>query len=302
MTIKINKIAELTGHKAAIYALDSGRHEQLIFSGSVDKDIAQWNLETCQFDKLVARVAAPIYSICHIPEKQWVLAGTSNGTVHIVDLETNREIEPLITHTSQIFCIKYSLKTNCIYTLGGDGYMAVYSLDSLTLIKWSKLSDEILRHLDFNYETLEIATTSGDGNVHIFDLNTLVKKKRFLAHQAAANVARFSPDGKLLFTGGRDGHLNVWDVDGYELIKSIPAHEWAIYDTAFSPDARLIATASRDKSLKIWDSKSFELLEIINKESFDGHQFSVNKLIWSTDYLISASDDRTIMIWDIKVS
>jgi WD repeat-containing protein 61 len=86
------------------------------------------------------------------------------------------------------------------------------------------------------------------------------------------------------------------------IIKSIPAHEWAIYDIAYSPNSKLFATASRDKTIKIWDSKTFELLKVINKEKDRGHLNSVNKLIWSTynNYLISAGDDRAIIIWEIN--
>ncbi len=172
----------------------------------------------------------------------------------------------------------------------------------MTLSKIVKLCDEKVRNIDFNYQTSEIAVASGDGNIRIFDLKTLLEKKVFVGHQLSSNVVRFSPDGKLLLTGGRDAHLNIWQVENYELIKSIPAHEWAIYDIAYSPDSNLFATASRDKTLKIWDSKTFQLLKVINKEGYDGHQFSVNKLLWSTfyNYLISAGDDRDIIIWEVN--
>ncbi|MGZ0017666.1 WD40 repeat domain-containing protein [Yeosuana sp. AK3] len=42
----------------------------------------------------------------------------------------------------------------------------------------------------------------------------------------------------------------------------------------------------------------------IDKEKHDGHLYSVNKLIWSTynNYLISAGDDRTIIIWEININ
>ena len=124
----------------------------------------------------------------------------------------------------------------------------------------------------------------------------------FSAHQFSANVATYSPDGTLLLSGGRDAHLNIWDAKSYTLIKSIPAHNFAIYDIVFSPDAKLFATASRDKTIKIWDAETFELLVRIDKEKWDGHLNSVNKLLWSSynNYLISTGDDRSIMVWDVK--
>ncbi|MGO3181984.1 MAG: WD40 repeat domain-containing protein [Aequorivita sp.] len=302
MKLEVKQIAKLTGHRSSIYTLDKGTEEHIILSGSGDKTIAQWNLETFQPKKIVAGFPAVLYSICLIPEKQLLLGGTANGKVHILDLEKNEEVTALSDHTSEVFDIKYSIETNCIYTAGGDGNFAVYSLDTFALIKIENLCDEKVRSLDFYYATSEIAIASGDGNIRIFDLKTLQEKKVFVGHQLSSNVVRFSPNGKLLLSGGRDAQLNVWKVGDYELIKSIPAHEWAIYDIAYSPNSNLFATASRDKTLKIWDSKTFKLLEVIDKEGYDGHQFSVNKLIWSTynDYLISAGDDRDIIIWEIN--
>jgi WD40 repeat protein len=166
-----------------------------------------------------------------------------------------------------------------------------------------KLSQEKVRSIDFNYATSEIAVALGDCNILVLDLHTLDHKKDFIAHQLASNVVRYSPDGKLLLTGGRDAHLNIWQVGTYELVKSIPAHNWALYDIEFSPDAALFATASRDKTVKIWDATTFQLLQRITKENFDAHTHSVNKLIWSAynNYLVSAGDDRMVMVREVNV-
>ena len=135
MKIEVIKIAELKGHNGAIYAIDKGLTEQFIFSGSGDKLIAEWNLKTYESEKIVASFPSVPYSICHISEKQFLLAGSSTGVVHVFDLEKNQEIESLKNHTSEVFNIKYSMATNCLYTAGGDGNLIIYSLDTLSLIK-----------------------------------------------------------------------------------------------------------------------------------------------------------------------
>lgn len=301
MQIEVKKIATLTGHTGSVYALDKGVSESLIFSGSSDKFITQWNLETMQSEKLVANFPSAIYTICHIPEKKLLLVGTSAGSIYILDLEKKEEIKILQYHTAPVFDIKYSAITNCFYTAGGDGNFAVCSIDTLSLIKIKKLCADKVRSVTFNYNACEIAVASGDCNVRIFDLYTVEEKKTVLAHQLSANILRYSPDKKLILTGGRDACLNIWDAKNYTLIKSIPAHNYAIYDIAYSPDKTLFATASRDKTVKIWDAQTFELLVRINKENYDGHVNSVNKVFWSTykNYLISTGDDKTIMVWDI---
>ena len=242
-----------------------------------------------------------------------MLVGTSAGSIHVLDLEKKTELKILQHHTSSIFDLKYSAQTNCFYSAGVDGNFAICSLETLSLIKIKKLCEDKVRSIAFNYHTNlptaclpdrqgqagEIAIASGDCNIRIFDLTTLEEKKIFVAHTLSANIICYSPDGAIVLTGGRDAYLNIWDAKSYTLIKSIPAHNYAIYDIVFSPDAKLFATASRDKTVKIWDAENFEMLVRINKENFEGHVNSVNKLLWSGDYLVSTGDDRAVMVWEV---
>jgi WD40 repeat protein len=306
-SIDVKHIAILTGHSGCVYAMDKGFSEKTIFTGGSDRYIALWNIETLQAEKFSAALPAAIYAICHIPEKNILLAGTTTGAIHILDLDKKEEIKILQHHRGPVFDIQYSLKTNCFYTVGGDGNFAVCSLDTLSLLKMKNLSYDKARSIAFNDATSEIAVALGDSNVLIFDLLTWEYKNDFVAHQlgkkiVGANIVRYSPDGKFLLTGGRDAHLNIWSVENYELIKSIPAHNWAIYDIVFSPDTTLFATASRDKTVKIWHAKTYQILKRITKLNFEAHTHSVNKLIWSTyrNYLVSVGDDKMVMIREVN--
>src|SRR3972149_1719105 len=135
MKLNIKKITTLTGHSGSIYALDKGISEHTFFSGSTDKFIALWNLQTLSPEKFAASFPDAIYSICHIPEKKLLLAGTAAGSIHILDLEKKEEIKILQHHTAPIFDIKYSVITNCFYTVGSDGNFAICSMDNLAMIK-----------------------------------------------------------------------------------------------------------------------------------------------------------------------
>jgi len=56
-----------------------------------------------------------------------------------------------------------------------------------------------------------------------------------------------------------------------------------------------------DKSIKIWGAGDFKLYKTISREKgFSSHQLSVNKVVWNGDQLISVSDDKRVMIWEIS--
>ena len=89
------------------------------------------------------------------------------------------------------------------------------------------------------------------------------------------------------------------------LEQRIPAHNFTINSIALNPKPsfNMIATASRDKSIKIWDAKSLELYKVINSQKQYAHQRSVNNILWLDDYyLISASDDKSLILWHLEIN
>jgi WD repeat-containing protein 61 len=296
-------LSSLPGHQGAVYALENGSESGTLFSAGADKVITAWNLRTRQNLPFLARLPDPVYSLCFVREHNLLLAGTSTGNIHIIDLDKKKEIKILKNHAGQVFDIRYALKQKSFYSLGGDGTFAWCDMDLLSVKKVLKLSDSKLRQMDLNSSETEMAIASGDGDILILDAFTAELKARFKAHTLSANTVKYHPSGKILLSGGKDAHLNIWDLENGNIrLHSIPAHNFSIYSICFSPDNRLFATASRDKTLKIWDAASFEFLLRISKEMHNGHVNSVNTLYWSADpaCLVSAGDDRSLILWTVK--
>jgi WD40 repeat protein len=57
-----------------------------------------------------------------------------------------------------------------------------------------------------------------------------------------------------------------------------------------------------DKTIKVWDLESRNLMAIADAQKNVGHTKSVNRLAISKfeDYIVSASDDKNLMVWKIK--
>lgn len=299
---EIKKITQLTGHTGAIYALENSLHENKFFSGSGDGVVAEWDLLHPDTGQMLAKIPEIIYSLKIIWEKKILLVGQSTGGIHVIDLITRKETRLLQYHTAAVFDLTFSDVHQFLFSAGGDGTFSISRLEDFSLMKTIKLAAEKLKSFAIHSSQNEIAIGCGDGSVCVFELPSLEIKKRWMAHQQkfSVNTVQYSPDGNILFSGSRDAHLNVFDVkNNYALIKSIPAHNYAIYSIVFSPDKKYFATASRDKTVKIWDAKTLDVLKRLDKEKSDGHLNSANTLLWKNDFLISAGDDRSIIVWEV---
>lgn len=302
MAIKANRNNTFTGHSGAIYALENSLEENKFFSGSGDHVIAEWDVANPASGKMLANIPEIIYTLKLIPEEKILLIGQAAGGIHVLDLASGEELRLLQYHKAAVFDIGFSKKNNLLFSAGGDGTFSISRLNDFSLIKTIKLADEKIRSIAVHPDETELAVGCGEGSICIFDLPSLEIKKRWMAHTQnfSVNAVVYFPDGNYLLSGSRDAHLNIFDVkNNNSLLNSLPAHNYAIYSIVFSPDSTYFATASRDKTIKVWNAEKMEFLIRLDKENYNGHNHSVNKLLWKKNCLLSASDDRVVIGWQI---
>ena len=300
-SLAIEKAFTFTGHEGSVYTLEKSGEPGVFFSGSSDRIVSQWSLDGTVPPKGIVNVGAIIYSLRFVREMNLLLIGTSAGNLHVIDLTAGKEIRNIEHHRQGIFDIQYDHTNNRIYTACADGTIALWRLDDISLIRSITLCKEKVRAIAVHPSSGEIAVACGDGTIHILDAITGNERTSFTAHSLSANAVIYDTAGERLLSGGRDAHLNAWDTESYDRIQSIPAHNYAIYAFAFSPDQKVLASASRDKTVKLWQADSLDIIQRIDRETYDGHRNSVNKVLWldHPSGLISTGDDRAIMAWKI---
>ena len=295
---EIKKIFTFSGHNAGIYALCTGINDECIISGSADKYVAQWNLKKGTQENFSAKLPSAVYSLLPMYHQNQLWIGTGNGQIHIIDTIKKEEIRVLKCHHLAVFDIKFAEKLNLVFSSGGDGILNVYDAENIRHINSIKISDKKLRSILINEN--EILVGDANGKTTVININNLEIKYNFNSHKNATNCFAVLNNKKLL-SGGRDAHLNLWDLEkDFQQLKSIPAHNFAIYKILYLEEKNIIVTASRDKTIKLW-TEDLSIILRADKAHFQGHTHSVNTLLWNNKLqtLISASDDRTLMSWQI---
>lgn len=296
--LNIHRHAVLTGHNASIFALSPTQDPRYILSGAGDGWVVRWDLDEPELGKLIAKVDTQIFSLQHLPDLDQVVVGNMNGGVHWVDLAQPERTKNIAHHRKGVY--RVLRVADQVFTAGGDGILTRWDVHEGRTLESIQLSHQSLRGLAYCPARQELAVGASDRNIYLLDVHSFqVKASIKAAHSHSVFSVQFSPDGKYLLSGGRDAMLKVWDADGLHNLSAQAAHWFTINDIVFQPDGALFATASRDKTIKIWDAQTFQLHKVLDTIRDRCHVNSVNSLLWTThqNQLISASDDRSLMVW-----
>lgn len=297
--VNIQKIAQLTGHSGSIYSLCPEFGESIIYSAGGDGIIAKWNIENFTSEGAMAKVNAITYSMLRIPESPYLLVGQNLGEVHVIDIESHKEVKLLQISAKGVFDLKYFPEFNLIFACTEDGIIASIDTATLKVTNHKKISSGKIRKINTSAIGKNIILSCSDGYIREIDPFSLQSIQENKLSDWGVNCALFNPFNQMYVCGSRDARIRILDTS-FQVIREIPAHNYAIYDIILLDDKKLFASASRDKTIKIWN-EDFDFLLRLNKENFDGHTHSVNCISWlnSPNILVSAGDDRKIIVWKI---
>ncbi|WP_295791379.1 WD40 repeat domain-containing protein [Mucilaginibacter sp.] len=297
----VEKTAELTGHGNPIFTLELSQKPGILFTGGNDKGLVEWSLKDNSFIKVMFQVAASIYAVHGPVELPLLFTGLRNGDVLVFDF-MKQQLQPALKHHQKpIFDIKSVNKKMELLVASEDGTVSVWSMETFELLHTIKVSKDTIRCIAVSPDEKQVAFGCRNNQIQIYDLEDYSLLKTLNGHTMAVFSLQYAPDGSYLLSGGRDAQVKVWDTVSYNLLHNIPAHLFAVNSIAFHREQPYFATGSMDKSIKIWGADDFKLYKNISREKgYAGHQLSINKLAWNGNQLLSVSDDKKVIVWEVN--
>lgn len=285
-----SKLKSYSGHRGAVYGLCEGPDDQF-FSCGGDGYLVMWSTKEHDTDgQLIARTEKPLFCCAFSPKLNKAACGGMDGILYLIDLQNQSISLASKLHGSAIYSIGFY--GNVILSAGSDGMLCIMDVRDTNRVKKIKLGSQNLRCL-FEMDAL-IYVGSSDGCIYTIDPATWETSSQFQAH--SNSVFSIIADENQLYSGGRDALLKIWQKKVHQKDPlEIKAHMGTVNSLCFYHD--WLVSAGRDKQLRIWqrDGKLAESKTPIT----GGHFHSINKAIWhrKSDVLISASDDKSIIVW-----
>ncbi len=180
-----------------------------------------------------------------------------------------------------------------------------YAAGNLLNLLWPVGID--LRQLDFSQLAIWQADLQGASLPAVNFRQSDFKQCTFTDTFGAVTALSFSTDGQRLAAGLATGELRLWQARDGQALGVLEGHTNYVFSVCFSPDDQTLISGSDDQLIQLWDIAQLaeggqHASNNRLRHTLHGHSQGVwcVKLSGDGRFLVSASGDRTICLWDMR--
>ncbi|ESO94501.1 hypothetical protein LOTGIDRAFT_118162 [Lottia gigantea] len=281
-------------HYGQIMGLDVCIRKPLIATASLDRSVRIWNYETCNLE-LYKEFAEEAYSIALHPSGLYILVGFSDKlrlmNVLIDDIRTFKE-----------FTVRGCRE--CSFSNGGHYFAAVhgnviqiYSTTTFDNIANLKGHNGKVRSIVWSADDSKIVSCGMDGAVYDWEISTGKRLSEIVLKSCSYTGVTVAPDGKTTFAVGSDKTLK--EISDSSVIREVPTGDMTLSNLVLSHSGRMLFAGTVRGTL--WSMK-FPLAVPGEWQEHQAHGSMIikMKITYDDQYLITVSEDATIMLWKIQ--
>eukprot|EP00940_MAST-03C_sp_MAST-3C-sp2_P002482 g2482.t1 len=256
-------ISIVKGHSGSVLCIQAT--EKYIITGGSDGFIYLWDIDGKgqepgieKKSREILKIACPqkVTSICTTPNGKILVAGLSNGSTFLWNLESGKKIASYQRHylpVTSVACTRNRLATGSedrtamvcgIRNRRGKGRVV------------GRHGDGILC-LTFSNDGKHLFTGSRDCSAICWNVLNGSTVMWYEAHTGWVTSISICRSDKLLLTGSKDRRIILWDVALATELRTFVGHTAGVTSVTFLPhDCRYIASASADNSTILWNLAS----------------------------------------------
>eukprot|EP00731_Ephydatia_muelleri_P016594 Em0009g1018a len=317
-TYNQKRVKTLKGHKTSVQACayaPTGRH---IVSAALDGEVRIWSTKS---DTAVGTIAGhhdPVNSITFTPNGQYLVTASSDKLLKVWSGTLGQPVASLgSAEFGFAHCMTFHSPTQTVRVGYHDGHVRSFNVQTGAVLFASKLHSAAV--VGLAHRDKLTMSASVDGSIKVWTPPSLPKYMSLVGHKAAISCAVW--DAKGFASASEDLSILIWPHDPRAYVKqakstkkgknqdaedttvspvaTLYAHTAKISSLAFSTDGLRMVSASHDKSVIVWDLVSYSQLQHLqacHKDWINACTFSDT----SPDILLTASNDLTLKLWDLK--
>ena len=263
---------------------------QKIAASSFDTDTVRlWSTDG-KFLRTLGKHRDRVNDLSFSQDSQTLASASADGTVKLWNLK-NTEQNKTIQVNRSAFLVRF-LNRHTLAVADDEETIKVWNVNGTfekEFVNKDRHVEEIL-DLALSPDGKTIASASRDYTIKIWRIEDQKILHTLTGHTSNVNSVSFYPNNKKIASASPDGSVRIWNLDNQ--VPTLEAEKFS-----FSPDNSTIATV-KNKTITLW-TKDFKFLKTFPTHH-DGQQ--INKISFSHNgkIIASASDDKTIKLWDLN--
>ena len=242
-----------------------------------------------------------VLSISFNPDGAMLAGGSRNGTIHLWDTTTGKEIKTLIGHNGRIVSVAFNPDGRTLASGSWDDTIRLWDTATGKHIK-TFLCGGIPFALVFNPDGTTLAGVMNDPPTVWWDppppIDPPIDDPEPEPAPGAPSLFPFpvDPGNFICLWDVATDHIRLTTSKGiYSLAFSKLTTSKGIYSLAFSPDGATLAGGTWNGIIHLWDASTGKEIKTLK-----GHTDAVMSLAFSPHgtILVSGSQDNTIRLWD----
>ncbi|XP_054167492.1 THO complex subunit 3-like [Oppia nitens] len=266
-----NRVRDLSAHSSKVHSVDWNCDGRRLASGSFDKTVSLFALQTQNSDKLTKEHTFKGHSdsvdqLCWHPNNGDQLATASlDRTVRLWDARSTKCITTVQTKGENIN-ICWSPDGHTIAVGNKEDWVTFIDTRTHKTVKEQQFKFEV-NEISWNNDNDLFFLTSGQGHVHVLSYPALQPQMVLNAHPATCICIEFDSFGKYFAVGSADAMVSIWDANHLVCLRTMSRLEWPARTISFSYDGQLLASASEDLIIDICYVETGERVTEIQTEA-----------------------------------
>ncbi len=294
----------LTGHRDAITSVVVSSDGLTAITGSADKTVKVWNLETGQLIRTLTGHSGEISSVAVSPDGNFLAVGISDtprSNIKVWHLPSGKLIHTLIGHNKPVNVVAISPDGRILAS--GSNKIKIWNLQRGDRVCNLWHSTAVRATAIASDGTILVSGTS-DHKIKIWNPQTGEPLHTIMGHKGAVTSLVLCPMaqtqsqgcGQILISGSADRTIKIWEINTGKVLSVLTGHGDEVTSLAISPDGKTLVSGSKDRTIKVWNWQFGELVQTLV-----GHDDIVTSVAINADgdRVISGSVDQKLMVWQL---
>ena len=293
----------LDGHTEGATCLAVSNDSKWLVSGSWDQNLRIFELESGNCTATLEGHTGTLNCLAITPDSKWILSGSEDKTIRIWDLQTGDCLKVLAGHTVDVTCLAIAANGKFVVSGSWDHSLRIWDLQSSECLAILEGHTDLVNTLAITPDLRFIISGGDDPILRVWtDLTTLAHPEfpepqlAYLLQRPRSRRANFEEQRKVekLINQARTKLQEEEINDALSIYREIQNIDGFHYNSKVLDAIHEIAHQGklcRRFPLSIW-----------KHQVLTGHSAPITCIAVSPreDLVISASQDNTLRIWDIK--